>query len=67
MLTAIGAGSLAFVVVAFRLDRRRRAPEALILIISGWSSRQIRRLLWAAQAYSATSRHSPLNEEANIR
>lgn len=50
MLAAVGAGSLAFVVAGLRLDRRRRAPEALILSVSGWSPREIRALLWLGLA-----------------
>jgi hypothetical protein len=45
-LAVIGFGSLVFVVAALRLDRRRRAPEALILSVSGWSSGEIEALLW---------------------
>ncbi|MEA2621850.1 MAG: hypothetical protein QOH61_760 [Chloroflexota bacterium] len=44
MLVAMGTGSLAFVVAALRLDRRRRAPEALVLSISGWSPAEIHRM-----------------------
>jgi hypothetical protein len=50
MLAAVGAGSLAFVVAGLRLDRRRRAPEALILSVSGWSPGEIRALLWLGLA-----------------
>jgi hypothetical protein len=54
MLATIGVGSLAFVIVAFRLDRQRRAAEALILLASGWSSQQVRRLMWAGLVLPAT-------------
>ncbi len=46
MLATVGAGSLAFVLAGLRLDRRRRAPEVVILSVSGWSNREIRNLLW---------------------
>jgi hypothetical protein len=45
-LAVIGFGSLVFVVASLRLDRRRRAPEALILSVCGWSGDEIDRLLW---------------------
>ena len=47
MLLAIASGSLAFVVAALRLNRRRRATEELVLSVSGWSRRRIGVLLWA--------------------
>ncbi len=47
MLAAIGLGSLVFVAAALRLDRRRRAGEAVVLSVSGWAGGEIRWLLWS--------------------
>jgi hypothetical protein len=47
MLAAIALASLVFVAAALRLEARRRAGEAVVLGVSGWTRAQIRVLMWS--------------------